>query len=138
METTLLKAFFTLLALVAALGGVLYVVRRYTAKQLAHHAGVQFRVLGQLALQQRKHIYLLLVADKVLVVGAAEQSMTTLAEITDPATIAALIEAKTPAASLSSLWSSTKNTDASSPASPLAKQPESILSFSEFLKSFGK
>lgn len=136
METTLLKAFLTLTALVAALGAVLYVVRRYTAVQLTQHTGAQFRVIGQLALQQKRQIYLLLVADKILVVGAADHSITTLSEITDPATIAALIEAKTPTSPLSSLWASRKGTGSSS--SSLTEHPQGILSFSEFLKSFGK
>lgn len=138
METTLLKAFLTLAALVGVLGAALYVVRRYAAVRLSHHTGAQFRVIGQLSLQQKKQIYLLLVADTILVVGAADHSITTLSEITDPATVAALIEAKTPSASLSSLWAQPKEATVSSPPSLPAERPQSILSFSEFLKSFRK
>lgn len=138
METMLLKAFFTLLALVGTLVVVLYMVRQYTAKQLTQQAGAQFRVLGQLALQPKKRIYLLLVADKILVIGAAEQSMVTLAEISDPATVTALIEAKMPTASLSALWTTKKAPNGSTTSPSANKRPEAILSFSEFLKSWGK
>lgn len=135
MDATLLKAFFTLAAVVAALAVVLVLVRRYTAGQISRHAGTQFRVIGQLALQPKKQVYLLLVADRLLIVGAADQSMTTLAEITDPDTIAALIESRTAAPSLP-LFRRRNGEPADSPAP--ASGAGGVLSFSEFIKSLGK
>ena len=132
MDGTLLKAFFTLGAIVAVLAVVLVLVRRYTAGQLAAKSGTQFRVIGQLALQPKKQVYLLLVADRLLVVGAADQGMTTLAEITDPEVISALIEARTaPVSARFPLLASPAKSPASAPQG-------GILSFSQFLRALGR
>ncbi len=136
MDATLLKAFFTLAAVVGALAVVLIFVRRYTAGQIATKSGTQFRVIGQLALQPKKQIYLLLVADRILIVGAADQGMTTLAEITDPEVITSLIEARTaPVASRFPLFSAKSPSHEEGVASA---SPGGILSFSQFLKALGK
>lgn len=137
MDASLLKAFFTLAAIVAALGVVLILVRRYTAGQITRHAGTQFRVIGQLSLQPKKQVYLLLVADRLLVVGAGDQAMTTLAEITDPETIAALIETRVSAPSLPLFRRRTAGATTSPSTAPGANAG-GILSFSEFIKSLGK
>lgn len=136
MDATLLKAFLTLTAVVAVLAVVLLYVRRYAAGQITAKSGGQFRVIGQIALQPRKQVYLLMVADRILVVGAAEQGMTTLAEITDPEVIAALVEARTalPATRLS-LFSRQNNPPAGADA---PTQPGAPLSFAQFLKAIGK
>ncbi len=136
MDATLLKAFFTLAAVVAVLAVVLVVVRRYAAGQISAKSGAQFRIIGQIALQPKKQVYLLLVADRLLVVGAADQGMTTLAEITDPEAIAALVEARTaPVTSRFPLFSSQSPLPGEEAASA---PPNGILSFSQFLKALGK
>jgi len=126
MDETLLKAFFTLAAIVAVLAILLVLVRRHAAGQIAAKSGSQFRIIGRLALQPKKQVFLLLVADRILVVGAGE-SMTTLAEITDPEVITALVEART-----GPVFPSRKPSRNTSPAQ------QGILSFSEFLKALGK
>lgn len=137
MDATLLKAFFTLAAIVAVLCVVLVFVRRYAAGQITRNAGTQFRVIGQLALQPKKQVYLLLVADRLLIVGAADQSMTTLAEITDPDTIAALVEQRISAPALPLFRKRTNGaTDPSSDSADI--NTGRALSFSEFIKSLGK
>jgi flagellar biogenesis protein FliO len=137
MDATLLKAFFTLAAIVAALFVVLVIVRRYAAGQITRNSGTQFRVIGQLALQPKKQVYLLLVADRLLVVGAADQAMTTLAEITDPDTIAALVESRVAAPSLP-LFRKRTNGAPDSPSTASELNTGGVPSFSEFIKSLGK
>lgn len=139
MDATLLKAMLTLGAVVAALAVVLALVRRYTAGQLAARSGTQFRVIGQLALQPKKQVYLLLVADRLLVVGVADQGMTTLAEISDPEVVAALVESRLPAGTSRFPFDRHRNRKADSPLhDPVPQRRDGILSFSEFLKALGK
>lgn len=92
MEDSLLRAFGALAFVAVVLFGVLVVLRRYTAQKFLHGDKSQFRLLGQLTLRPRQSIGLLLVGEKIVVVGMTEHTITPLTEITDPQSVQTFVE----------------------------------------------
>ncbi len=91
MQEELLRAFGTLVFIVIALAAVLFFVKRYAArKQKGPVDGPGMRVLNRVNLQTRKQVYMLQVGQRVLIVGASEQGINILSEITDPDEVARL------------------------------------------------
>lgn len=136
MEGTLIKTFLTLVAMVILLWGVLIFVRRYSSARMSGGIGEQFRVVSQLALQPKKGVYLLLVANKILVLGVADSSISTLAEITDPETVKTLSEHQNRLNPFQMPLGI--NGKIASEVMGNAKNNTESLSFSQFLKSLGK
>lgn len=83
----IVQTFVTLLAVCAIAYAVLYGARRFG---LGRPRG-PISLVGQLPLDARRSIYLVKVADQVIVVGASEAGFTKLGEL--PADKAALLEA---------------------------------------------
>ncbi len=91
MQEELLRAFGTLVFIVIALAAVLFFVKRYAArKQKGPVDGPDMRVLNRVNLQTRKQVYMLQVGQRILIVGASEQGINILSEITDPDEVARL------------------------------------------------
>ena len=69
----------------------LYVLRKYVYRPpLQGAAQAHLRVLTSVFVAPKKAIYLVKVVDRILVLGATDSGMTTLAEITDPEAIGRL------------------------------------------------
>ena len=151
MQEELLRAFGTLVFIVIALAVVLYFVKRYAArKQQGPVDGPDMRVLNRVNLQQRKQVYMLQVGRRVLIVGAAEQGINILSEITDPEEVARLTGASNDAGNSMPDQEAQRIAPAPLPqagtrrspadrqvqagAAPRAETP-SDLSFSDFVKS---
>ncbi len=92
MEDALLRAFGALALVVLVLFVVLMALRRYTAQKFMQGDRSQFRLLGQLTIRPKQTIGLLLVGEKIVVVGMTEQSITPLTEITDPTAVQTFVE----------------------------------------------
>lgn len=79
------------LALVLAiLIGLYWALRRFAPGRAAGRSMGGLRLVGRLPLGPRKYLGLVKVADKVLVIGVSEASITTLAIIDDPEQVALL------------------------------------------------
>ncbi len=82
-----------LLKTIAALAGILgvifalaYLVRRFNLAGTRAESGSEgWRVLGIRALGPKKHVYLLEVGTHILLIGSSDHTLSTLAEISDPA-----------------------------------------------------
>jgi flagellar biogenesis protein FliO len=92
LDDALLRAFITLSLIAIVLFGISVFVRRYTAQKFVHGDKSQFRMLGHLTVRPKHTIGLLLVGEKIVVVGMTDQSMTPLTEITDPSLVQQYVE----------------------------------------------
>lgn len=81
MEWIFVKMILSLGAVLALMFGLVYVLKRFVMPggQLPGQ-GIGIEVLGRKALQPKKSVVVLKVADRVVVVGMSEQGMQTLTE----------------------------------------------------------
>lgn len=93
MLSVVAKAFLSFALIIFLMLIVFYVLKRFyqPAFGSANSSGVM-RIYGQLQIQPRKTIYIVRVLNKVLVIGASENSLTVLSEINDQEIIKALDE----------------------------------------------
>ena len=106
MEYPIAKALLTLVAAIILLGGLLVVVKRFAALKSQTPLGSSMKLLSRLPLSPKHQIALVKIADKVLIVGIADNSLSLLGEISDPDEIRHLLEAaakEQPALPLASL-----------------------------------
>ena len=85
MDSLLFKTFGSLLIIVILIFAILYIVRKYVFKDIKYgkNSGI-LSVVGQIALQPKKYIYLVKVLDKIVIVGISDNSISNLGEISDP------------------------------------------------------
>ena len=82
MEWIFVKMILSLGAVLALMFGLVYVVKRFVLPGSASaQQPVTIEVLGRKALQPKKSVVVLKVADRILVVGMSEQGMQTLTEL---------------------------------------------------------
>lgn len=84
MDESLLKAFFSLSACVVSLLVVYYVVKKYAAKKgkLVGEGDSSFTVISRQPLPPKGMLYLISVGGRRLLIGATEQQVSLLADIT--------------------------------------------------------
>lgn len=82
MEWIFAKMMLSLGAVLALMFGLVYVLKRFVLPGTASaQQPVTIEVLGRKALQPKKSVVILKIADRVLVVGLSEQGMQTLTEL---------------------------------------------------------
>ena len=80
----MINTFFSLILVVAALGVVLFIVKRYALKaKRMKPDGMGLEVVSRIALQPKTHIYIVKAGKKKLLIGANEHSINTLADLTE-------------------------------------------------------
>ncbi|MFP4526927.1 MAG: FliO/MopB family protein [Candidatus Kapaibacterium sp.] len=82
-EAALLKTFFTLLIAVAALGGLLFIVKKISRRSASARDNVGLEVVSRLNLQQKSQLFVVKAAGRTLLIGATDRSINTLADLTD-------------------------------------------------------
>ncbi len=81
-EDPIVNAFVSLTALVALMGGLLLVVKKYAAKtRTKKNGGLGLEVISRIALQPKTHLYIVKAAGKILLIGANDHSVTALADL---------------------------------------------------------
>ncbi len=81
MEWLFVKMLLSLGAVLALMFGLMYVLKRYVMPGAqAPGQRLEIEVLGRKALQPKKSVVALKIADRVVVVGVSEQGMQTLTE----------------------------------------------------------
>lgn len=139
MSQTLMESFGTLVLIIAVLAGALWFVKNYARKRLSSGEGKRFRVVGRLPLEPKRSLYLVLLGDKLLVMGSSDSGLTLVKEIEDPKLISHLTDIDVGAIpmgemrSQQDIASSTNKT-----ASADFRNEDNMLSFAEFVKSLTK
>jgi flagellar biogenesis protein FliO len=92
IDETLLKAFLTLMACAALLGGILWYIKRWAARKSPLAKEVNIRITGRMSLPPKAIVYTMQVAGRTLLIGVTDHSVALLADLTEstdsiPATI---------------------------------------------------
>ena len=83
-EDPIMNTFFSLIVLVAVLGGVLIAVKRIVLKQRnTKHNAEGIEVLSKIPLQPKTNLFVVKVGGKKLLIGANDNSINTLADLTN-------------------------------------------------------
>jgi flagellar biogenesis protein FliO len=84
MEWMLVKTIFSLLAVLALMASIVFVLKKYVYKGQAPNASVVgVDVLGYRMLAPKRSVHVIKVLNKIIVVGVTEGGMTSLGEIDD-------------------------------------------------------
>jgi flagellar biosynthetic protein FliO len=80
----IMNTFFSLFLIVAVLGFVLFIVKRYAIKMKKNKPdGMEMEVVSRIALQQKTHLFIVKAGNKKLLIGSNEHSINTLADLTE-------------------------------------------------------
>lgn len=120
MDGSILNAFATLSTVVAALGVLLYIVKRAVKIKNSKDQILDMKVLSRMPLNQKNQLYIVQAGNKKLLLGVSDTGIRNLSEIDDE------IPYEIP-----------KNTPPPKQTVSKVKEPEAIdnLSFRSFLKS---
>jgi flagellar protein FliO/FliZ len=84
MEWMLIKTLGSLVAVLALMGGLAFVVRRYGFRPgVRRREGIEIEILGSRSLGPRRSVQVLRVMNRIIVVGVSDHGMQTLSEMTD-------------------------------------------------------
>ncbi|HUN65403.1 MAG TPA: flagellar biosynthetic protein FliO [Bacteroidota bacterium] len=110
MEWVLVKTMFSLAAVLGLMIAVVWIMKKtvYGRRQV-NSSAVAIDVLGHRMLQPKRSIFVVRVADRILVLGVTEAGMERLTEIGDAETLRQ-VSGRKEEASGASFWSSVKQT----------------------------
>lgn len=136
-EESILKAFLTLGVVVAALGIVLYVIKKYASKAKKATGGMNIQVVSKISLQPKTHLFIVNAGKKTLLLGATDHGVNTLADLTDNPDPAGAIELaqKDIQQTAGDTITNGFKVNHLKKAAPVANIESDSLSFSSFLKS---
>lgn len=83
MDANIIQSFIILFVAVLILAGFLFLIKKNANKRSQNKIGINMKVISKISLQAKHHIFVVKVAEKVLVVGVSENNMNVLTEL-DP------------------------------------------------------
>ncbi len=84
MENLILRTAGSLLFIVALMLGVAWIAKKYLLKgRTAGASGSGMEILSHLPLQPKRSVFMIRVPGKILIIGSAENGLTSLSEVTD-------------------------------------------------------
>ena len=83
MDANIIQSFIILFIAVLILAGFLFFIKKNANKRNQNRIGINMKVISKISLQAKHHIFVVKVAEKVLVVGVSENNMNVLTEL-DP------------------------------------------------------
>ena len=85
LETALLQSLFPLIAICAALGISLLLLKKYALKRRKNKtAGLEISVLSRISLHPKTNVFIVKAGEKTLLLGATDHNINTLADLTEP------------------------------------------------------
>jgi flagellar biosynthetic protein FliO len=82
-DDSIFSAFISLILIVAALGGFLYIFKRFVKKHRRNNNQVNLEVISRVSLTPKNQLFVVKVEGKTLLIGATDQNLNTLAELGD-------------------------------------------------------
>ncbi len=83
MEGSVLKAFAILIGIVAGLGLLLYLVKKFGQKYRDPENQIDLKVMARVPLQSKSNLYVVRVSGRTLLIGSSDSSINTLADLTE-------------------------------------------------------
>ena len=130
-DSNILNAFLSLSFLVLLLGGILFALKYLAKKRNKSTSDTQLEVISRVSLQPKTHMYIVKVGNKKLLIGATDNSISTLADLSEKKQISKSEEASLDKNLQTMLKRNSVKTDKVQPTA----QPSQSLSFKSFLKS---
>ena len=82
-DASILKAFATLVSVVAGLAGLLMLVKKYAKKGKKIVNQIDLHVISKISLQPKSHLYLVKAGENTLLLGVTDHNINTLADLTE-------------------------------------------------------
>jgi len=123
-DASILKAFATLVSVVAGLAVLLMIIKKYAKKGKKIVNQLDLQVISKISLQPKSHLYLIKAGDNTLLIGVTDNNINTLADLTE--------NKEHP---VNSVQKSLKTRINPSPDTNNTKELETALSFGSFIKS---
>lgn len=83
MEAGFLKAFFSIVAVVAMFGAILFVLKKYLKRRTAASGDVDMKVISKVALHQKSFLCVVKVGMRTLLVGVSDNNVSLISDISD-------------------------------------------------------
>jgi flagellar biogenesis protein FliO len=135
MDDSILKAFGSLVTIVAVLGVILFFLKKYSKKMKKNKPdSINLEIVSKIALQPKTYLFIVKAGDKTLLVGANDHSISNIADLSEPQHDNRLPAQK----SINYLNKSLVNTTQNHAPAKNIKQKETVdtdLSFGSFIKT---
>ena len=81
MDTNILQTFIVLIVAVGIIATIMFLVKKISMKRLEHRDSVNLNVISKITLQPKNHLFVVKVANKLLVLGVTDTSINILTEL---------------------------------------------------------
>jgi flagellar biosynthetic protein FliO len=82
-DDTILKAFLSLITMVAAFAAILFVIKKIVVKNKQGVPGSDLKILSRIHLQPKANLYVVQAGDKKMIIGVTDHNVTAIGEIQD-------------------------------------------------------
>ena len=81
MDTNILQTFSVLILAVGIIAGIMFLLKKMNLRRLENRATVNLNVISKISLQPKNHLFIVKVADKLLVLGVSDNNINILTEL---------------------------------------------------------
>ena len=81
MDANVLHSFGILILAVGVIAGLMFLLRKINLKRLENRTTVDLNVISRISLQPKNHLFIVKVADKLLVLGVSDNNINILTEL---------------------------------------------------------
>lgn len=82
-DANIIKTFATLLAAVGCLGVILVIIKKLNARSKGINNSVALKIISRIPLHSKSNLYIIKAGEKTLLIGATDQNVSTLADLTE-------------------------------------------------------
>lgn len=132
MDTNILQSFGIMLLAVAILAAILFMLKQFSKKRGEKNSNFNLNVISKISLQPKNHLFVVKVAEKVLVLGVSDNNINILTEL--ELNFCEEIKDKSDEKIKNTLLSKLSNKD-NNISETSNNDPELDLSFMKFIKS---
>lgn len=82
-QDSMLNAFATLALSVAAIGGIMFLLKKFTKRvRTKSNDGIELKIISKTSLQPKNHLFVVKAADKTLLLGVSEKNISLISDLT--------------------------------------------------------
>lgn len=83
MDAGFLKAFFSIVAVVAMFGAILFALKKYLKRRTAASGDIDIKVVSKVALHQKSFLCVVKVGMRTLLVGVSDNNVSLISDVSD-------------------------------------------------------
>jgi len=81
MDANILQTFSVLILAVGMIAGIMFLLKKLNMKRMENRATINLNVISKISLQPKNHLFIVKVADKLLVLGVSDSNINILTEL---------------------------------------------------------